>query len=349
MNTRKMMSLLLAAALLLGAIPALAEGGYTAPQYEWSFIKKIPMKQKYTEEVEHHGTVEKLTYTTHSYALEAVASGSYLKAADDNDTTPDVDREALCGDQTEFTMEKELYVYLPYGYDPAEKYDVVYALHGTDAMTDYWIGDNTMGLTTRKVLDRMIEVGECKPVIVVTPTYYSIPADKAEFFPDFWEGDALANVWPMYFWMEMRNEIIPLIDSTYSTYGSDADARDHRAFAGLSRGSMTTVNSIMMHCLDQFAYFGAFSGIWCDFDAFKAALESDEYKDLDIKFWYNGNGSADFSLANHEAFRDRCLTEMADRFVDGENYAWINFKGGAHAYNCWLPDLYNALLVFFTK
>jgi enterochelin esterase-like enzyme len=40
---------------------------------------------------------------------------------------------------------------------------------------------------------------------------------------------------------------------------------------------------------------------------------------------------------------------MPDRFVDGENFAWISFKGGAHAYNCWLPDLYNSLLVFFTK
>jgi enterochelin esterase-like enzyme len=159
----------------------------------------------------------------------------------------------------------------------------------------------------------------------------------------------LANVWPMYFWMEMRNEIMPLIESTYSVYSDEPDARDHRAFAGLSRGSMTAINSIMMHCLDQFAYIGNFSGVWCDFDQFKATLESDAYKDLDVKFWYNGNGTADFSLAHHEAFRDRCLAEMPDRFQDGVNYAWINFKGGAHAYNCWLPDLYNSLLVFFTK
>ena len=346
---KKVLSLALLAALLLSCVSVLAESSYTAPAYSWKFIKKIPMKPKYTEEVDHKGTVEKLTYMTHSYALEAVAAGDVQKAADDNDTTPAIDKEKLCGEQTEFPMEKELYVYLPYGYDPAKKYNVVYALHGTDAQADYWIGDNSMGLTTRKLLDRMIDVGECEPCIVVTPTYYSIPEDKKDLFPDFWDGDALANVWPMYFWQEMRNEIIPLIDSTYSTYGADADARDHRAFAGLSRGSMTTVNSIMMHCLDQFAYFGDFSGIWCDFDAFKAALESDEYKDLPIKFWYNANGTADFSLANHEAFRDRCLTEMSDRFVDGENYAWVNFKGGAHAYNCWLPDLYNSLLVFFTK
>ena len=348
-NLIRIATLMMAVCVLLSGASAIAESAFTPANYEWSFIKKIPMKPKYTEEVEHKGTVEMLTYTTHSYALEAVASGEFLKAEDDNDTTPAIDRELLCGDETEFVMEKSLYVYLPYGYDPSQKYNVVYALHGTDAHEDYWIGDNSMGLTTRKLLDRMIETGECEPCIVVTPTYYSIPEDKAELFPDFWDGDALANVWPMYFWMEMRNEIIPLIDATYSTYGADEDARDHRAFAGLSRGSMTTANSIMMHCMDQFAYYGNFSGIWCNFENFKATLESDEYKDLPVRFWYNGNGSADFSLENHEQFRDRCLSEMSDRFVDGENFAWVNFKGGAHAYNCWLPDLYNSLLVFFTK
>ena len=61
----------------------------------------------------------------------------------------------------------------------------------------------------------------------------------------------------------------------------------------------------------------------------------------------NGNGTMDFALENHEAFRDRCLTEMSERFRDGDNYAWICFKGGSHAYNCWLPHLYNSMLVFF--
>ena len=169
-----------------------------------------------------------------------------------------------------------------------------------------------------------------------------------DLFPDYWDGDALANVWPMYFWMEMRGEIIPLIDSTYSTYGNEEDARDHRGFVGLSRGSMTTLSSIICHCLDQFSYFGNLSGVWSDFDAFKAIMESDEYKDLDFKFWYNGNGSSDFTVDQHEAFRDFCLNEMPDRFRDGENYAWICFPGGMHAFNCWLPHLYNCMLVFFT-
>lgn len=346
---KKIVSLMLALVMILTlAATAAAESSFTPANYEWSFVKKIPMKPKFTEEVENKGTVEHLTYATHSYAMEAVAAGDVLKAADDNDTTDAIDAAALCGDQTEFVIEKELYVYLPYGYDPSVKYDVVYLLHGTEESAEYWIGETSMGLTTRKLLDRMIDKGECAPFILVTPTYYSIPEDKTDFFTDFY-AEPLANVWPMYFWMEMENEIMPLIESTYSVYTNEENARDHRAFAGTSRGSMTTVNSVMMHCLESFSYFGTFSGIWCDFDAFKATLESEEYKDLDIKFWYSGNGTADFSLANHEAFRDQALTEMADRFVDGENFAWVSFKGGAHAYNCWLPDLYNSMLVFFTK
>lgn len=55
------LALLLIAALLLGVVPAFAFAEYTAPEYAWSFIKKVPMKPKYTEDVEHHGTVEILT------------------------------------------------------------------------------------------------------------------------------------------------------------------------------------------------------------------------------------------------------------------------------------------------
>ena len=346
----RFLTCMMATILMMACVPASAESSYIGPDYEeWAFIRTIPMKDKYTADVEHHGTVETLRYTTHSYAMEAVAAGNVLFAADDHPDLLPIDKEKLCGEQTEFILEKELLVYLPYGYDPNEQYNVVYALHGTGEDETYWIGDCSTGNGTRKVLDRMIDRYECDPFILVSPTYYSIPEDKAELFADLTAGDMLANVWPMYFWLEMRNDIIPLIDSTYSTYGSEEDARNHRGFVGLSRGSMTTLNSIMMHCLDQFAYFGNYSGLWCDFDTFKARMESEEYKDLDVKFWYNGNGSADFALGQHEQFRDLCLNEMPDRFRDDDNYAWISFPGGLHAFNCWLPHLYNTMLAFFTK
>ena len=97
---KKLIALILAAFMLFSLAAAAAESAYTAPEYSWNFVKKLPKKAaKYLEEVEHHGTVERLIYTTHSYALEAVAAGTVVKAADDNDTTPAIDRETLCGSQ----------------------------------------------------------------------------------------------------------------------------------------------------------------------------------------------------------------------------------------------------------
>ena len=58
------------------------------------------MKPKYTEAVENHGTLEKITYTCHSYALEALNPGK------------------------EIMVEKDLYVYLrdKRGYDAMDEY-----------------------------------------------------------------------------------------------------------------------------------------------------------------------------------------------------------------------------------
>ncbi len=120
-------------------------------------------------------------------------------------------------------LEKSVNVYLPYGYDENQEYDILYLLHGTGGFEDYWIGDSSTGKVTCNVLDNMIEAGECEPVIVVSPTYYSPTEemgyrkmDPMELFNN--EKDPYADQWPMYFWKELRNDIIPLIESTYSTY-----------------------------------------------------------------------------------------------------------------------------------
>lgn len=297
--------------------------------YDAPFVKRIPFDAKYTQDCAEKGTVETVNYQAHSYVLEAEREGE------------------------EIIVDKSMLVYLPYGYTPDKQYDIVYLLHGTGDYQDFWLGDTPMGAATRNMLDNVISSGSSKPVIVVTPTYYSMTPDMQ--YEDLFD-EPNADKWPMYFWQELRTDIIPLIESTYSTYaGGDISeaslqsTRDHRAFAGLSRGSMTTVNSGMMHCADLFSYIGSYSGIWADFEEFKKVLTTAPFADYDFKYWYNGNGSADFALENHEAFRDLVLAEMPDKFRDGENYAWISFTGGSHAFNCWLPHFYNSLLVFFQQ
>ena len=273
------------------------------------------------------GTVETLSYTTHAYAIEA---------------TDGVDG---------VMVDKQLNVWLPGDYDPTRTYDALYLLHGTGGMQDYWLGEPVTatgdyhGDTTQNLLDTMHDQGLFGDVIVVSPTYYSIPEGYEidnTFMGSMAGGDPYADAWPLHFWRELREDIVPLVEATYPV---TAD-RDHRGFAGLSRGSMTVMNSGLMHCCDLFSYFGSFSGAWADVDSFVEALEG-EFADYPVRFWYNGNGSKDFSLENHEQFVAQVLERMPERFVDGENYAWVSFPGGEHAYNCWALDLYNCLLAFF--
>ena len=318
-------------------------------KYGYDFFAKDKVPNEWVAEVANKGTVETLTYSTHSYALEAAL-------------------------KEEVTLEKSLNVYLPYGYSREKKYDVVYLLHGTEGegdpenMANYWLGEGSnKAATTLKVLDYMFHSNKCKDLIIVTPTYYSRVEGKVPTAEQYaalkqelgetsseWEKDPEQTLWTRFFGQELVNDIIPLVESEYSTHLVNNDhegivaTRDHRAYAGLSRGSMTSVNSIMMKHMDCFSYIGSFSGIWADFEAFKKVMET-TWANYPVKYWYNGNGTADFSLEDHVAFKDNVLSKMSDRFVDGQNYAWVNIKGAAHAYGNWVVQMHNSLLVFFNK
>ncbi len=339
---KRLLSLLVLFVLCLTALSALADV-YT----DAGFIKKIPMKPKYTEAVDHHGTVVRLTYEAHSYALEAIASGSFeiCEAASGETVMPEVPEGLLPAAGEAIMVEKELYVYLPYGYDETKDYNVLYLMHGGGENAAYWLSEERMGKGTCALLDRMVEKGEMEPTIIVCPTFYSFQGDpKAYTFA--------SAAWPMYFWQELRNDVIPLVETTYSTYAHGdvseenlTATRAHRGFAGFSMGSATSLNSAMMHCLDILAYVGSYSGSLTQPEKFLSAMNS--FSDFPILFWYNGSGNADMAHDEHQVFYQAMLSALPDRLTDGENCCWVEFKGGTHAYNCWLPHLYNCLRVFF--
>ena len=87
----------------------------------------------------------------------------------------------------------------------------------------------------------MIETGVANPFIMVFPTYYYDHETRATDKDLFCE--------------ELRNDIMPLVESTYSTYAPTADtdgfaaSRDHRAFSGYSQGSSACWIA-MKHLLD---------------------------------------------------------------------------------------------------
>ena len=282
------------------------------------FITRIPLKDKYTKECDEKGQLDTITYTTPAYGL---------------DETKEV--------------EKVLQVYTPFGYDPAQKYNVMYIMHGGGESEYYWLNDmpvyegtKSMGKTTKNVIDNMVQQGLMEPTIFVASTCITNLDGESSGYND---GYAL----------EFRNVIVPLIETTYSTF-TEGDVspenlvatRGHRGFAGFSMGAGCTM-AILMNDFDLVGYYGLYSGGSAEMEEFKAAMDS--FGDLECLYLYNGNGTADTALEGHDKFAHALLEEMPEKFVEGENWCWVCFKGGSHAYNCWIVDLYNSMLVFFKK
>ncbi|MBQ8160760.1 MAG: hypothetical protein IJ083_08395 [Clostridia bacterium] len=154
-------------------------------------------------------------------------------------------RTAAYGDE----LDSYVNVYLPYGYDEngAERYNIIYFLPGTNEVQDSFIGDEK----AKNALDNMIEVGVADPFIMVFPCYYYDYENRLINMEAFSEK-------------EMRDDIMPLVESTFRTYAETTDdagfiaSRDHRAFAGFSRGCYACWHQFF-HSLDRAKYFMPFS------------------------------------------------------------------------------------------
>src|SRR5690606_23172539 len=62
-------------------------------------------------------------------------------------------------------------VYLPYGYDVADKekkYNILYVMHGGGGNSDAWLDC----CKVKNMLDYSIDIGTLQPLIVVFPSYY---------------------------------------------------------------------------------------------------------------------------------------------------------------------------------
>jgi len=140
---------------------------------------------------------------------------------------------------------KTLYVYTPYNYDPSKKYNIFYLMHGGNENENKLFFDNDTMI--QNMLDHMIMNGELEPLIVVTPTFNG-------------NGSSAQN-----FYEELRQSVIPFVESKYSTYAEDTTAegmkasRMHRAYGGFSMGAVSTW-AVFKNDLDIVGYFMPLSG-----------------------------------------------------------------------------------------
>lgn len=264
-------------------------------------------------------------------------------------------------------MEATLYVYTPNGYDSGKQYNIIYLMHGIGDDSGYWLGagpyaeggeryNKAQAKYTTNVFEHMIADGLCNEAIIVTPTFMDQYRDE-----DVYAEDSTSKL--IRFSYQFKNDIIPYVEGKYSTYAgndiSDANliaTRDHRAYAGLSMGSMTGFQAIWMNCVEYVSYIGNFSG--CDAQGNGIAervaeVLNTKYADYDIKYWYNGNGTIDSVHDDHVAGYQTIMEKCPDKFTEGEDYAngqnaiFVDKPGKGHAYNSWIVDFYNVMSVFF--
>lgn len=244
-------------------------------------------------------------------------------------------------------LQKGAWVYLSFGYSSDSQYNILYLLHGGGVNEDWWF---KMFPDTVQILDNMIAAKICEPCIIVTPTYY-----RGE------EGaDRNAEYITEHFQYELRRDLIPAVESAFSTYaGGDVSeenlvrTRRHRAFAGLSLGSMTTYRAAFYHNFDLFSWYGPFSGC-CgpngDHDPevvrIQKTLADGESRGLQLDYLFCCNGDKDIAYAEHKDIMDRAA-EVCPQLVQGKNYDFFTIPGGVHDMKAWQLHLYHALQIFF--
>ena len=285
------------------------------------FLTSLPIPKDLKTANEHKGTREVFTYQTKVYDING------------NGTT---------------TVEKKADVYLPYDYDETKNYNVLYLMHGGGEDYSYWL---TKEKDTMPVLDNIFANEIAEACIIVAPSFYTGTSSTGSM------NSEATDV----FQYEFRNDLVPEIEKEYATY-CDGDTspenliktREHRGFAGLSMGSMTSIRSALLGCLDICAYISSMSGGYDadDNDGQRGFAKVEEaitetFSDYPIKYWLNQNGTDDIALTPHQALNNLVLSELDDYFVEEQNYKWILFPGGQHNFDAWLVHLYNTLLVFF--
>lgn len=272
-------------------------------------------------------------------------------------------------------VEKAAYVYLPANYDPSKQYNVLYLMHGIGGDEAEW-GMTNVSSRVKKIMDNLGYYGDIESFIVVTPNGRSA-ANHAKTGSDY-------NSFYV-FGQELRNDLMPYIESHYSTYASESlaaagldaittatgdvdadnaayadqkakadkdavnkalqDSRDHRAMAGLSMGGMQTINIGIGECVDLISYFGAFSAAPTSNPASKTASILKDNK-YPIHYFYNICGTEDGIAYASASTAAKNLPSVCDQFVNGENFTWQELPGN-HDFNIWYLGFYNFAQIAF--
>jgi enterochelin esterase family protein len=229
---------------------------------------------------------------------------------------------------------RHLVIYTPPDYDLNAKarYPVLYLQHGSGEDETGWVKQGHANF----ILDNLIAAGKVKPMIIVMSNGYAVKVGSTE--P---AAPSVGPRMPSGLDEELTKETMPLIDATYRTFQD----RNHRGMAGLSMGSMQTLQITTAH-LDKFAYIGAFSGANFGGEDIKTAYSrafadpSDFNKRIKVLFVGIGTAEPDRMRTGVLSFHDQL-----DK--GGIKHVFYQAPGTAHEWQTWRKDLYEfAPLIF---
>ncbi len=206
-------------------------------------------------------------------------------------------------------------------------------MHGGWSDETVYLGTPGNPQRMKNVLDHGIQSGEIQPMIVVCPTYNNTsPEDSGNY--------SLALQLTNNYHNELVNDLIPIVDSTYSTMPD----RDRRAFCGFSMGSMTTWRTFQ-YCLDEFRYFMPSSGgPALSAEGYAKIIEDSGYEWNEF-FIFAATGTADFAGAGFKRGIEAMAENAAFRFADNETEGNLYYleSDGNHSGTYAMMYFYNGL------
>lgn len=292
------------------------------PQTQTEYISAVP--ERYFAPADHAGQIMEVTYDSRDYT-----------------------------DTTEPAIQKTAYVYLPYGYDESDqetRYNILYLMHGwTMTAGDFF---DTAKSDIVPILDHMIENGDIPPMIVVCATF------DAQNQP---QGFSRSVEELSVFHRDLRENLIPYVESQYHTYAEDVTeeglraSREHRAFGGFSLGAVTTWYQFIYN-LDYIKYFVPMSGdcwIMGTYGGLYQPAETVDYLEQVVTdggwsggdfYIYQGIGTSDPIWDQ----TDSQIQEMLDRALfTADNLHYAIIEGGRHDIDACERYLYHSLQNFF--
>lgn len=196
------------------------------------------------------------------------------------------------------TLQKRAVVYLPYGYDENQKYNIFYLMHGGWSNETTTLGTPGNPSSMKNVLDNAIADGKIPPLIVVCPTYNNTSGEDSASY-------SLALQLTRNYHNELINDLIPTVEGKYSSYAVSTSAedliaaRDHRGFGGFSMGSVTTWRTFE-YCLDYFRYFAPSSGSLTTDGGYMDDIVKNSGYDWNDFFLVTMTGTEDFAASAFE-------------------------------------------------